>query len=71
MRLWLKFQTFFYLTTRPQKAHFVKIGEVRNAHRMNQNQRYEARVAFRINGIHALGHEPGACTLQNLAIKTN
>ena len=24
-----------------------------------------ALVAFRINGIHALGHEPGASTLQN------
>ena len=28
---------------------------------------YECRVAFQINGIHAVWHEPGACTLQNLA----
>ena len=34
---------------------------------MNQNQRYECRAAFQINGIHAVWHEPGACTLQNLA----
>ncbi|MDE0010285.1 MAG: hypothetical protein OXU36_04035 [Candidatus Poribacteria bacterium] len=28
---------------------------------VNQNQRYECLMAFkiRINGIHALGHEPG------------